>query len=30
MVYFRVVLLDILGGKDVVDGRDGRTDGCVG
>jgi hypothetical protein len=23
----RVVLLDVLGGKDVVEGRDGRTDG---
>jgi hypothetical protein len=26
----RVVLLDVLGGKDVVEGRDGRTDGRVG
>jgi hypothetical protein len=23
----RVVLSDVLGGKDVVEGRDGRTDG---
>jgi hypothetical protein len=23
----RVILLDVLGGKDVVEGRDGRTDG---
>jgi hypothetical protein len=26
----RVVLSDVLGGKDVVEGRDGRTDGRVG
>jgi hypothetical protein len=30
MVCFRVVLSDVLGGKDVVEGRDGRTDGRVG
>jgi hypothetical protein len=27
---FKVVLSDVLGGKDVVEGRDGRTDGRVG
>jgi hypothetical protein len=26
----RVVLSDVLGGKDVIEGRDGRTDGRVG
>jgi hypothetical protein len=26
----RVVLSDVLGGKDIVEGRDGRTDGRVG
>jgi hypothetical protein len=26
----RVVLSDVLGGKDVVEGRDGRTDGRIG
>jgi hypothetical protein len=25
----RVVLSDVLGGKDVVEGRDGRTDGWM-
>jgi hypothetical protein len=24
---YRIVLSDVLGGKDVVEGRDGRTDG---
>jgi hypothetical protein len=27
VVIFRVVLSDVLGGKDVVEGRDRRTDG---
>jgi hypothetical protein len=27
MFFSRVVLSDVLGGKDVVEGRDGRTDG---
>jgi hypothetical protein len=26
----RVVLSDVLGGKDVIEGRDGWTDGRVG
>jgi hypothetical protein len=30
VIVARVVLLDVLGGKDVVEGRDGRTDGRVG
>jgi hypothetical protein len=27
VVQSRVVISDVLGGKDVVEGRDGRTDG---
>jgi hypothetical protein len=26
-IVLRVVISDVLGGKDVVEGRDGRTDG---
>jgi hypothetical protein len=28
-LFIRVVLSDVLGGKDVVEGRDGRTVGFV-